>query len=114
MAERNRKRLYTTGKGDCVVTREKIGRPEGKNDKKKIQKIRKFNTQANVERKRLKVQEKNNERWKSTKTLKRKSVSIMPRMRDNHLLKYFQEKEEIKENFLVNNDKVYRKKTYQS
>lgn len=38
----------------------------------------------------------NDERVKSTKTLKRKSVSIMPRMRDNHLLKYFQEKEEIK------------------
>lgn len=32
---KNRKRLYTTGKGDCAVTREKIGRPEGENDIKK-------------------------------------------------------------------------------
>lgn len=56
----------------------------------------------------------NDEGVKSTNTLKRKSVSIMPKMRDNHLLKYLQEKEEIKEKFLVNNDKVYRKKTCQN
>lgn len=67
MAGRNWKRLYTTGKGDCVATKEKIGRPEGKNAKKNVHKIWKFNTQANVERKRLKAQEKNNERWRSKK-----------------------------------------------